>query len=84
MDTIMDIPINPTMDSNNNFKKMKTNFNKVMEFNRAFDMVPQEPSDYSCFIEDFSSISSNKTENSMELEYAIVESTKAKAEGKTN
>jgi predicted HAD superfamily Cof-like phosphohydrolase len=31
--------------------KMKTNFNKVMEFNRAFDMVPQEPSDYSCFIE---------------------------------
>ena len=39
---------------------------------------------FSCFMEDFSSISSNETENSMELEYAIVESTKAKAEGKTN
>jgi predicted HAD superfamily Cof-like phosphohydrolase len=32
--------------------KTKSNFNKVMEFNRAFDMVPQEPSVYSSIIED--------------------------------
>jgi len=31
---------------------MKTNFNKVMEFNRAFDMVSTEISEYSCFEED--------------------------------
>ena len=30
----------------------KTNFKKVMEFNRAFDMVPMEPSDYSGYTED--------------------------------
>ena len=30
----------------------KTNFIKVMEFNRAFDMVPQEPSIYSSYVED--------------------------------
>jgi predicted HAD superfamily Cof-like phosphohydrolase len=32
--------------------KMKTNFKKVMEFNRAFDMVQQEPSDYSYFVKE--------------------------------
>ena len=31
---------------------LKTNFKKVMEFNRAFDMVSQEPNDYSCYEED--------------------------------
>jgi predicted HAD superfamily Cof-like phosphohydrolase len=31
---------------------MKTNFNKVMEFNRAFDMVSSEISEYSCYEED--------------------------------
>lgn len=31
---------------------MKTNFNKVMEFNRAFDMVSREISEYSCYEED--------------------------------
>ena len=31
---------------------LKTNFKKVMEFNRAFDMVPLEPSEYFGFIED--------------------------------
>jgi len=31
---------------------MKTNFNKVMEFNRAFDMVSSESSEYSCYEED--------------------------------
>ena len=31
---------------------MKTNFNKVMEFNRAFDMVSSELSEYSCYEED--------------------------------
>lgn len=31
---------------------LKTNFTKVMEFNRAFDMVPQEPSIYSSYVED--------------------------------
>lgn len=35
--------------ASNNFQ---SNFNKVMEFNRAFDMVSQEPSVYSCFITD--------------------------------
>ena len=33
----------------NNFK---TNFSKVMEFNRAFDMVSEEPYEYSCYEED--------------------------------
>ena len=32
--------------------KVKTNFCKVMEFNRAFDMVPQEPQEYSCYYKD--------------------------------
>jgi len=32
--------------------KFQSNFNKVMEFNRAFDMVSQEPAIYSCFIID--------------------------------
>ena len=40
------------MDSKKNIKKSKSNFNKVMEFNRAFDMVPQEPSIYSSFIKE--------------------------------
>ena len=31
---------------------LKTNFCKVMEFNRAFDMVSEEPSEYSCYEED--------------------------------
>ena len=31
---------------------LKTNFKKVMEFNRAFDMVSQEPNNYSCYEED--------------------------------
>ena len=31
---------------------LKTNFKKVMDFNRAFDMVLQEPNDYSCYEED--------------------------------
>ena len=39
--------------TDNIYRKHKTNFNKVMEFNRAFDMVEQEPSEYSCFVEDF-------------------------------
>jgi hypothetical protein len=30
----------------------KTNFQKVMEFNRAFDMVPKEPKTYSCYCVD--------------------------------
>ena len=30
----------------------KTNFQKVMEFNRAFDMVPNEPKTYSCYCVD--------------------------------
>ena len=30
----------------------KTNFMKVMEFNRAFDMVSNEPQEYSCYYED--------------------------------
>ena len=38
--------------TNNSYKKIKTNFNKVMEFNRAFDMVEAEPSEYMCFVED--------------------------------
>jgi predicted HAD superfamily Cof-like phosphohydrolase len=32
--------------------KIKTNFNKVMEFNRAFDMVSQEPEDYTFYVKD--------------------------------
>ena len=31
---------------------LKTNFKKVMEFNRAFDIVSQEPNNYSCYEED--------------------------------
>ena len=31
---------------------LKSNFKKVMEFNRAFDMVPLDPLDYFCYIED--------------------------------
>jgi predicted HAD superfamily Cof-like phosphohydrolase len=31
---------------------LKTNFCKVMEFNRAFDMVSEEPCEYSCYEED--------------------------------
>ena len=40
------------MDSKSNNLNKKTNFRKVMEFNRAFDMVPIEPSNYSSFLED--------------------------------
>ena len=35
-----------------NINNTKTNFCKVMEFNRAFDMVSQEPTAYSCYEED--------------------------------
>ena len=35
-----------------NTNNLKTNFCKVMEFNRAFDMVSEEPSKYSCYEED--------------------------------
>ena len=36
------------MEDNN----LKTNFCKVMEFNRAFDMVSEEPREYNCYEED--------------------------------
>jgi len=43
---------NNNIENNIENKNVKTNFCKVMEFNRAFDMVSQEPTEYSCYEED--------------------------------
>jgi len=40
------------MDNSTKSTKFLSNFNKVMIFNRAFDMVDQEPKEYSCYVED--------------------------------